>query len=160
MAPKASAHAVYDLKYHFVWIPKYRKQLLVGEVAEATREILPKTAEAYEMEIDTMEVAENHVHFFLTAPTRYSPARIMQILKSISARELFARFPWLKGKLWGGGLWGDGYFVRSVGDQVTSEIIRRYNKYQHSPKYIQLELWGSLLLTTASARLCELMEDQ
>ena len=141
MAPKASAHAVYDLKYHFVWIPKYRKQLLVGEVAEVTREILPKIAEAYEMEIDTMEVVENHVHIFLSAPPRYSPARIMQILKSISARELFARFPWLKDKLWGGELWGDGYFVRSVGDQVTSEIIRRYIRYQKSPKYIQLELW-------------------
>lgn len=141
MAPKASTHAVYDLKYHFVWIPKYRKQLLVGEVAEATREILPQIAEAYDMEIDTMEVVENHVHIFLSAPPRYSPARIMQILKSISARELFARFPWLKGKLWGGELWGDGYFVRSVGDQVTSEIIRRYIRYQKSPKYIQLELW-------------------
>jgi putative transposase len=141
MAPKASAHAVYDLKYHFVWIPKYRKQLLVGEVGEAMREILPKIAEAYEMEIDTMEVVEDHVHIILSAPPRYSPARIMQILKSISARELFARFPWLKGKLWGGELWGDGYFVRSVGDQVTSEIIRRYIIYQHNPKYIQLELW-------------------
>jgi putative transposase len=105
MAPKASAHAVYDLKYHFVWIPKYRKQLLVGEVAEAMREILPKIAEAYEMEIETMEVVENHVHIFLSAPPRYSPARIMQIIKSISARELFARFPWLKDKLWGGELW-------------------------------------------------------
>jgi putative transposase len=141
VAPKANAHAVHDLKYHFVWIPKYRKQLLVGAVAKAMREILPKIAEAYGMEIDTMEVVENHVHIFLSAPPRYSPARIMQIFKSISARELFARFPWLKGKLWGGELWGDGYFVRSVGNQVTSEIIRRYIIYQHSPKYIQLELW-------------------
>jgi REP element-mobilizing transposase RayT len=60
---------------------------------------------------------------------------------TISVRELFARFPWLKDKLWGGELWGDGYFVRSVGDQVTSEIFRRHIIYQHSPEYIQLELW-------------------
>ena len=141
MASKASAHAVYDLKYHFVWTPKYRKDLLIGEVAEGVREILQSVAEAYDMEIDTMEVMEDHVHVFLSAPPRYSPARVMQIMKSISARETFARFPWLRRKLWGGEFWGDGYFVRSIGDQVTSEIIRRYIRYQKSPKYVQLELW-------------------
>ena len=141
MAIKASAHAVYDLKYHFVWIPKYRKQLLVGEVAEELREILQRVAETYDMEIDTMEVMEEHVHVFVSVPPRYSPARVMQIMKSISARELFARFPWIRRKLWGGEMWGDGYFVRSVGDQVTAEIIRRYIRYQKKPKHVQLELW-------------------
>ncbi len=131
MAPKASAHAVYDLKYHFVWTPKYRKELLIGEVAEATKEILGEIAEAYDMEIDTLEVREDHVHLFVSSPPRYSPARVMQILKSVSARELFARFPWLRRKLW-----GDGYFVRSVGDQVTAEIIRRYIRYQKSARNI------------------------
>ena len=141
MAPKASAHAVYDLKYHFVWTPKYRKEPLIGEVAEAVREIVQSVAEAYEMEIDTMEVMEDHVHVILSAPPRYSQARVMQIMKSISAREIFARFPWVRRKLWGGEFWGDGYFVRSIGDQVTSEIIRRYIRYQKSPKNVQLELW-------------------
>jgi putative transposase len=141
MAPKASAHSVYDLKYHFVWTPKYRKEILTGEVAEAVREIVQSVAEAYEMEIDTMEVMEDHVHVILSAPPRYSPARVMQIMKSISAREIFARFPWVRRKLWGGEFWGDGYFVRSIGDQVTSEIIRRYIQYQKSPKNVQLELW-------------------
>jgi putative transposase len=141
MVPKASAHAVYDLKYHFVWTPKYRKDLLTGEVAEVLGEILQRVAEAYDMEIDTMEVMEDHVHVFLSVPPRYSPARVMQIMKSISARELFARFPWVRRKLWGGEFWGDGYFVRSVGDQVTTEIIRRYIQYQKGPKDVQLELW-------------------
>ncbi|MGD0612952.1 MAG: IS200/IS605 family transposase [Anaerolineales bacterium] len=138
---KASGHTVYDLKYHFVWIPKYRKHLLVGEVVEATKEILCEIAEAYGMEVDTLEVVEDHVHVFLLAPPRYAPARVMQIMKSICARELFARFPWLRRKLWGGELWGDGYFVRSVGDQVTADVIRRYIEYQKAPKDIQLELW-------------------
>ena len=136
MAPKASAHAVYDLKYHFVWTPKYRKELLIGEVADATNEILAEITEAYDMEIDTLEVMEDHVYLFVACPPRYSPARVMQILKSVSARELFARFPWLRRKLW-----GDGYFVRSVGDRVTAEIIRRYIRYQKSARNIQLELW-------------------
>ena len=139
---KTSAHAVYDLKYHFVWVPKYRKHLLVGDVAEAVKEILREVAEAYGMEVDTLEVVDDHVHVFLSAPPRYAPARVMQIMKSISARELFARFPWLRRKLWGGELWGDGYFVRSVGDQVTADVIRRYIEYQKAPKDIQLELWN------------------
>jgi len=114
---------------------------LVGEVVEATKEILCEIAEAYGMEVDTLEVVEDHVHVFLLAPPRYAPARVMQIMKSICARELFARFPWLRRKLWGGELWGDGYFVRSVGDQVTADVIRRYIEYQKAPKDIQLELW-------------------
>jgi putative transposase len=141
MVPKASAHAVYDLKYHFVWTPKYRKELLTGEVGEALVEILQIVAEAYDMEIDTMEVMEDHVHVFLSVPPRYSPARVMQIMKSISARDLFARLPWVRRKLWGGEFWGDGYFVRTVGDQVTTEIIRRYIRYQKGPKNVQMELW-------------------
>ena len=90
------------------------------------------------MEIDTLEVMEDHVHLCLSAPPRYAPARVVQILKSISARELFARCPRLRRQLWGGQLWEDGYFVRSGGDAVTAEIIRRYIRYQKSPQNIQL----------------------
>lgn len=108
MAPRASAHSVYDLKYQVVWAPKYRKRILVDEVAEAAREIFEQVAAAYDMEIDSLEAMEDHVHVFLSAPPRYSPARVVQILKSISARELFARFPWLRRQLWGGELWEDG----------------------------------------------------
>jgi len=89
MAPKASTHAVYDLKYHFVWIPKYRNQLLVGEVVETTREILPKTAEAYEIEIDTMEVVENHVHFFsICAAALFTCSDLADIEKYLSLRAV------------------------------------------------------------------------
>ena len=141
MAYKARAHAVYALKYHIVWPPKYRTALLVGEVAQAVQELFYPIAAAYDLEIDTMEVMEDHVHGFLSAPPRYAPARIAQILKSISARELFARFPRLRRQLWGGQFWEDGYFVRSVGDAVTAEIIRRYIRYQKSPQHGQLSLF-------------------
>ena len=118
MAYTASAPAVYDLKYHIVWTPKYRKALLVGEVAQAVQELFDQIAAAYDLEIDTMEVMEDHVHVFLSAPPRYAPARIAQILKSISARELFARFPRLRRQLWGGQFWEDG---RSLGSIAKSE---------------------------------------
>ena len=131
MSPiKRTSHAVYDLKYHVVWVPKYRKMILKGDLAKRIREGFAEIAERYEFEIDTMEVKDDHVHLFLSAPPRYSPAGIVQIIKSISAKMVFKEFPEVKKELWGGEFWSDGYFVRSVGDKVTSEIIRRYIKYQ------------------------------
>jgi len=89
-----------------------------------------------------MAIQPDHVHIFLHAPPKYAPARIVQIMKSISAREVFAQFPQLRQKLWAGEFWSDGYFVRSVGDHVTAEIIKQYIRYQKDnggPK--QLGLW-------------------
>ena len=132
MSPaKRTRHAVYDLKYHIVWIPKYRKIILTGKIATRLKEIFQEIAERYEFEIDTMEVVEDHVHVFLSAPPRYAPSRVVQIMKSISAKIVFQEFPEVKKQLWGGELWNDGYFVRSTGDKVTSEIIRKYIRYQH-----------------------------
>jgi putative transposase len=130
MGIRRTKHAVYDLKYHLVWIPKYRKQILGKEVSDSLKEVLGKIAEEYGFEIDTMEVMEDHVHVFVEAPPRYSPAQIVQVMKSISAHEIFKKYPKLKQQLWAGELWNDGYFVRSVGDEVTADIIRRYIEYQ------------------------------
>ncbi|MGP0592172.1 IS200/IS605 family transposase, partial [Nitrospira sp. T9] len=85
------------------------------------------------------EVMEDHVHIFLSVPPCYSPAQVAQRLKSISARKVFQEFPEVKQQLWGGELWNDGYFVRSVGDQVTAEVIRRYITHQHDPKQLKLD---------------------
>ena len=127
---KRTSHAVYDLKYHMVWVPKYRKMILGGELAKRLKMSFEQISERYEFEIDAMEVKDDHVHLFLSAPPRYSPAEIVQIIKSISAKMVFKQFPEVKKELWGGEFWSDGYFVRSVGDKVTSEVIRRYIKYQ------------------------------
>jgi putative transposase len=113
-----------------VWVPKYRKMILGGELAKRLKMTFEEISERYEFEIDTMEVWDDHVHLFLSAPPRYSPAEIVQIIKSISAKMVFKEFPEVKKQLWGGEFWSDGYFVRSVGDKVTSEVIRRYLKYQ------------------------------
>ena len=130
MGTRRTKHSVYDLKYHLVWIPKYRKEVLGGEVSRYLKEVFERIAGEYEFWIDTMEVMEDHVHIFLEAPPRYSPAQVVQILKSVSAREVFRKFPKLRKQLWAGEFWSDEYFVRSVGDKVTSDIIRRYIEYQ------------------------------
>jgi len=100
---RRTKHAVYDLKYHLVWIPKYRKHILNQEVSGYLKEIFQRIAEEYEFRIDTMEVMEDHVHIFVEAPPRYSPAQVVQILKSVSAREVFKKFPKLRKQLWVGG---------------------------------------------------------
>jgi REP-associated tyrosine transposase len=128
---RRTRHAVYDLKYHFVWVPKYRKLLLTGPISKRLKEIFQDIAERYEFEIDTMEVMEDHVHLFLVVPPKYAPSMVVNILKSISAKLIFKEFPAIKRQLWGGELWNDGYFVRSVGDKVTADVICQYIKHQH-----------------------------
>jgi putative transposase len=101
MSPiKRTKHAVYDLKYHFVWIPKYRKKLLKGDVAEYVEQVFRRIAEEYGWEIDEMAIEPDHVHLFLHIPPKYAPSRVVQIMKSISAREVFATFPQLREQLW------------------------------------------------------------
>ena len=140
MGVRRTKHAVYDLKYHLVWIPKYRKDILSGEVSRYLKEVFQRIAE--EFGIDTMEVMEDHVHIFVEVPPRYSPAQTVQILKSVSAREIFKKFPKLRKQLWAGELWSDGYFVRSVGDKVTADIIRKYIEYQtHEENSLQIRMF-------------------
>ncbi len=144
MGIRRTHHAVYDLKYHLVWIPKYRKNILDKEISSYIKEIFSNIAEEYGLVIDTMEVMEDHVHVFIEAPPKYSPAQVVQIMKSISARETFKKFPKMKEQLWAGELWNDGYFVRSVGDKVTADIIRKYIQYQtHEDDSKQLRMFDN-----------------
>ena len=137
MSPvKRTSHAVYDLKYHFVWIPKYRKMILREEIAKRVEEVFREIAEVHEFEIERMAVVEDHVHIFLSAPPKYAPGEIVRILKSRSAKVVFKEFTDVRRELWGGAFWSDGYFVRSVGDEVTAEVIRRYIEYHNSKQLV------------------------
>ena len=87
MSPvKRTPHAVYDLKYHFVWIPKYRKMILREDISKRVEEVFREIAKVYEFDIERMAVVEDHVHIFLGAPPKYSPGGIVRVLKSKSAK--------------------------------------------------------------------------
>ncbi len=120
---KRTKHAAYDTKYHLTWIPKYRKKISNRAIAECIKQVFQEIAEEFAFKIDTMEVMKDHVHVFLSASPRYSPVQIVQIMKSIAAKQVFKRFPHLQDILWNKELWSDGYFVRTVGDKVTAEVI-------------------------------------
>jgi len=89
-------------------------------------EIIREIAERYGFDIISLATDGNHIHVFISAPPRYSPSQIVNILKSISARQIFQQFPKVKKRLWGGEFWGDGYYVGTIGDGATTEIIKRY----------------------------------
>jgi putative transposase len=126
MVLRRTPHAVYDTLYHLVWSPKYRRDVLQGEVQQRVQELFADIAEQYDITIEEMEVSPDHVHIFCSFPPRYSIAQVVTRFKSLSARAIFREFPRIKRRLWGGELWEDSYFARTVGDKVTAEVIRRY----------------------------------
>jgi putative transposase len=130
MATKSGSSTRYDIKYHFVWVPKYRKRLLTPVRQAYLKYLLKRVAVEWEMAIVEMEVMEDHVHLFVEAPPRLSPAQIMNRVKSVTAREMFEKFPEMRRVLWAGELWADGYFVATVGDKATTETVRRYIRSQ------------------------------
>jgi len=142
MELKRTSHAVYDTKYHLVWAPKYRKWILRRDIRARIKEIFKEISSNHDFEIDTLEVAEDHVHIFLSFPPRHSISKAVGMLKSISASVIFQEHAEVKQELWGGEFWEDGYFVRTVGDKVTKEVIRKYIKYhrehEKSPKRLKL----------------------
>ena len=142
MGLKRTSHTVYDTKYHLVWAPKYRKWILRGDIQKRVMALLHEIGENHDIEIDTLEVAADHVHLFVSFPPRLSIANVVGQLKSISASVIFREHPEVKRELWGGHFWQVGYFVRTAGDQVTTEIIRNYIKYyrqeEKTPQQLKL----------------------
>ncbi|OIN95703.1 MAG: hypothetical protein AUJ48_02695 [Deltaproteobacteria bacterium CG1_02_45_11] len=143
MSIKRLSHAVYDTRYHLVWAPKYRKLVLKSEVKEFVKELFEEILGARDCEVMEMEIAEDHVHIFTSIPPKYSIGNIVRVLKSVSAKEVFRRYPEAKRELWGGEFWEDGYFVRTVGDKITSDTIKNYIKYhrhaEKTPKQLKFD---------------------
>jgi len=122
---KSTCNAKYDIQYHFVWIPKYRKRVLTGQVKDRLEQLFQECAEINQFEILELSIQSDHIHMLLSAKPRYSPSNIMNIIKGGTSRVVRKEFPELKEFLWGDSFWADGYFV-STHSQVTEDIIRNY----------------------------------
>ena len=122
---KTGAHTKTDLKVHLVWIPKYRKSVLVGPVAIRTRDILRQIAMEHELDIISGKVACDHVHMFVGYRPTQNVSKIMQWLKGISSRILLSEFSHLKRQFWGRHLWARGYLAVSSGN-ITDDAIQQY----------------------------------
>ena len=126
---RTSSHTRYDLKYHFVWITKYRRPIMTGAVALRIRELVREVCVANEIEILKGHVGKDHIHLFVSAPPHMSPSKIMQYIKGKTSRKVMMEFKHVQKMFWGRHLWGRGYFVASSGN-VTDEVIEEYIRLQ------------------------------
>ena len=126
---RTGAHSRFDIKYHFVWITKYRKSVLTGEVGLRLRAIVREVCQTNDIEILQGAVSHDHVHVLLSCPPTLSPSKIMQYIKGKSSRKLLMEFKHLQKMFWGRHLWARGYFVATSGN-VTDEVIMEYIRQQ------------------------------
>ena len=126
---RTSSHSRFDIKYHFVWVTKYRKGVLTGDVGIRVRELVREICRTHEIEILEGAVSRDHVHVLLSCPPILSPSKIMQLIKGKTSRKLMMEFKHIQKQYWGRHLWARGYFVASSGN-VTDEAIMEYIRRQ------------------------------
>ena len=129
MSYRKTAHSVYDLKYHIVWITKYRKPILRGEIGKRVRELIRQTCASLDVYIVKGHVSKDHVHLLVSVPPNLSVSELVKRLKGRSSRRMLEEFGELRKVYWGRHLWARGYFAASTGN-VTDEIIAEYIEKQ------------------------------
>lgn len=123
---KSTKGATYNLNYHLVWCPKYRRKILVGPIAIRLPELFKEIAQKWEIQIIAQEVMPDHVHLFVSAPPKYSPSKLAQLFKGTTSYVLRLEFPEVKKVIYKAGtLWSPGYYVGTAGN-VSSQTIRKY----------------------------------
>jgi putative transposase len=127
---RKSSHTVYDIKYHIVWITKYRKQILRADIAHRVRELIREICRAYDVEIIKGNISRDHVHIFVSVPPHISVSQLVQSIKGKTSRKLLMEFKSLSRAFWGRHIWARGYFVASSGN-VTDEVIIKYIEQQN-----------------------------
>ena len=116
---------MYLCHYHFVFIPKYRKPVLRGDIGRRLRELIRDICKALEVDIVQGHIRSDHVHLLLSAPPNLAPSRVMQAIKGKTSHRLMRDFRSLNKEFWGRHLWARGYFVATSGN-VTDEVIAKY----------------------------------
>jgi len=120
--------------YHIVCAAKYRRAVLSDAVDGIIRDVCLEIAKRYEIIFLEIGTDKDHVHFLVQSVPMYSPKKIVQIIKSITARQIFERAPEVKKQLWGGQFWGDGYFISTVGKYGNEDMIKNYVNKQGQPR--------------------------
>jgi putative transposase len=139
---KRGYHCAWQIHYHIVFPVKYRKALLDKGVVSIIRETVKGIEQRYAIEIEAMGMDTDHIHILCGAHPKMSPGSIVQIIKSITAREVFKQRPKVKRELWGGELWADGYYVATVGKvgswNTVEEYVRSQGKAKEELKQLEL----------------------
>ena len=130
MKIRKACHCSYRIRYHLVFVVKYRKSLIESRMFDFMKRICVGISKRYFLWFDALGFEGDHVHLVVEAPPRYSPSRIMQICKSILAIQIFKEFPEVREELWGGEFWTDGGHIDTVGDGRGLEEVMNYVKNQ------------------------------
>jgi len=126
MKVRKAAHCSYRIRYHIVFVVKYRKSLIDNEIFSYMKNVCKGIQERYFIWFEALGHENNHVHMVIEAAPKYSPSRIIQICKSILAKQIFKRFPKVKDELWEGEFWTDGGHVDTVGDGRALTAVKNY----------------------------------
>ena len=122
-----ACHCSYRIRYHMVFVVKYRKDLITQSLFEFMKQICRGIEERYFLKFDALGYEEDHVHILVRGAPKYAPSRIMQICKSILAIQIFKNFPKIKEEeLWGGEFWTDGGHIDTVGDGRGLDEVKKY----------------------------------
>ena len=124
------SHNVSILLYHLVCPTKYRRVVVDEKVDMVVVDACKEIAMRYEMHFLEIGTDRDHVHFLIQSIPTYAPTKIARVVKSLTARAVFARAPEVKKALWGGEFWTDGYFISSVGRKGSENGIRDYVRGQ------------------------------
>ena len=127
----SGAHTRHRMLYHIVWIPKYRKRVLTGAIAEKIKELLQECADVNRWRINELTIKRDHVHMLIQLRPDVSVSKAIQLFKGKSSYAIRKEFPDLKEFYWGksDSFWSDGFFVETVG-QVSEEKIKEYIRNQ------------------------------
>jgi putative transposase len=142
MAVVHTSHNVYDTHYHIVFPVKYRKALLVDDIPLAIVSIAREIGDRYDIDFEKIGCDRNHIHILTSFPPKLSGSSMVRIFKSITAKQLFLKFPALKKELWGGEFWSDGFYLATVSERGNWQQVESYVASQGKTKddYQQLHL--------------------
>jgi len=135
-----ACHKVYSIKYNLMFCVKYRKDMFLEDsYLLYFKEVLLEISKRYFLTFETIGVDEDHIHTLVQSAPKYSPSHLVQMIKSITAKQLFKKFPEIRNNLWGGEFWSDGGYIGTVGEGVNADIIRNYIKKQgRNPNQLKL----------------------
>ena len=119
-------HNVYDAHYHIVFPVKYRKALLTDEIPLAIKAIAEEIGLRYAIEFEKIGTDGDHIHLLVSFPPKYGGSEVVRIFKSITAKQLFLRFPTLRKELWGGEFWADGFYLATISERGNWKVVERY----------------------------------
>ena len=138
---RTSAHSRYTIYYHFAFCPKYRREIFKDiDIDNAVKQAIKQMAPHHDWIIESMETDQDHIHIFLSAPPRYSPAQIVKLIKTWTYKHVYRNYHKIKQYLWGGKMWVQGYYVSTISDRTTRNEITKYvNQQKKHERQLRLD---------------------